>query len=255
MTIKYKTTPEEAFARALPFLSGIATSDEVRKLMGEAGYTKAEHDHGAALLVSISDVKQVQQAMSNGRAVAGAIEQVGRWSERGFARAHAALLRLHPEQHAFVFQNLEAGKGKEGVVAVRVFIDRLDELESGAARTETREADHAALETLAQRGITKVERTRLRDLTTLALTTTDDIPVEQPEEKAKRLATLTELAAWFDDWATTARAVLIRRDHFIKLGLAKRRKHTTAENDNAPDTTTTETPEKKEDAVALQKTG
>ncbi len=32
------------------------------------------------------------------------------------------------------------------------------------------------------------------------------------------------LRAWYEDWSETARAVITRRDHLIRLGLAKRKK-------------------------------
>ena len=93
-----------------------------------------------------------------------ATDKIETWEGAMFVRAHAALRRFHPEQDAFVFTNLEPGSGIASVAAVSTFLDRLDALESAAERKSTRKIDHAALETLSQRGISKDERKQMRDL-------------------------------------------------------------------------------------------
>jgi hypothetical protein len=122
-----------------------------------------------------------------------------------------------------LFDRLEPKQGPEAVVSVGTLLDRLDQLENSPERELTRAADHAALATLAQRGYTPAERARLRGLIELAQTVAPVAPVSDDE----RQAILHELHAWFIDWSTTARSVLDRRDHQIRLGLARRRKSKT----------------------------
>jgi len=102
---------------------------------------------------------------------------------------------------------------------------RFDALENGADRKATRKADHAALATSDARGITKDERKRLRDL--IAVVHGTDMPEGSPAKDAKgneeRREDSSALRKWFVGWSETERAVIKRRDHLIRLGLAKRK--------------------------------
>lgn len=107
-------------------------------------------------------------------------------------------------------------------MGVLTFLDRLDELEKSAERKSTRKDDHAALATLAKRGFDAKERKRLRDLVNLVQSSPELADEAEGAEEEKQAA-LVQLRAWFDDWTSTARSVVGRRDHLIRLGLAKRR--------------------------------
>jgi hypothetical protein len=87
-------------------------------------------------------------------------------------------------------------------------------------RKATRKADQAALATLAERGYTKEERARLRAL----LKTAQTVIVAEPASDDARTAIERELYGWIDDWGTSAKQVIKRRDHLILLGLAERKK-------------------------------
>ncbi|MEO7328753.1 MAG: hypothetical protein ABI193_09260 [Minicystis sp.] len=50
----------------------------------------------------------------------------------------------------------------------------------------------------------------------------DDVP--QLDEKRRKA--LTELKDWFEEWSTAARAVVKKRGHLIRLGLANRKSPT-----------------------------
>ena len=130
----------------------------------------------------------------------------------------------------FLFDNLGPKQGPEAVVSVSTLLDRLDGLESAPERKATRKADQAALATLATRGYSAEERTRLRGLVTTAQT----LVVTAPSSDADREATLQKLYAWYNAWSTIARMVLVRRDHQIAVGIAKRRKAKTDEAPAAP---------------------
>jgi len=77
-------------------------------------------------------------------AARAAITEIDAWDEPGFRRVGAALGRLHPEQHAFVFDGLTAARGQGSLVSVTTLLDRLDALDSAPDREATREVDHAA---------------------------------------------------------------------------------------------------------------
>ena len=127
---------------------------------------------------------------------------------------------MHPEVVNFLFGNLSPKQGPEAVVGVSTLLGRLDALENAPERKATRKADQAALATLASRGYPAGERARLRGLVAAAQT----LVVEAPISDAEREATLQKLYAWFNEWSTIARMVLVRRDHQIAVGIAKRRK-------------------------------
>ncbi len=138
-----------------------------------------------------------------------------------FVRAHAALRRFHPEQDAFVFTNLQTGTGIAAVPAVATFLDRLDALDSSPERKASRKADHAALETLDQRGITKEQRKEMHALVKWVESAPAQ-PVQAAPESPRDVA-LQAIYEWVQDWSDCARTVITRRDQLIRLGIGKRR--------------------------------
>src|SRR5205807_1567213 len=145
--------------------------------------------------------------------------QLDAWDEDGFRRIRAALERLHPDAAAFVFAGgLQASTGAEAVVGVATLLDRLDGLEDGGDRKATRKADHAALATLEQRGITKHERARLRVLVKSAQTLGHAEAPAAEAAPSDRERALGELYRWHKDWSETARSVVKKRAHLITLG-------------------------------------
>ncbi len=110
------------------------------------------------------------------------------------------------------------------MVSVSKLVERLDALKDSPERAATREADNAALATLAQRGIDAALLTKLRELVAIAQMAE---PIESAATTAKnsesREQALRELLAWYKDWSETARVVIRRRDYRIMMGLSKRR--------------------------------
>jgi hypothetical protein len=73
--------------------------------------------------------------------------------------------------------------------------------------------------------IAKEERSRLRGLVNTALRPAhapSPAPKDAPSEQEQREA-LLKLKSWYDEWSDVARVVITRRDHLIRLGLAKRK--------------------------------
>jgi len=111
------------------------------------------------------------------------------------------------------------------VSGVATLLDRLDALETSPGRKAARKADHAALATLSKRGLSADERARLRALvnTATAAAKANEGASDAAEEAPTNEAVL-KLHAWYGEWSEVARAVIKRRDHLIRLGLAKRKK-------------------------------
>lgn len=108
-----------------------------------------------------------------------------------------------------------------------------DEQASGAVMTAS-ELFHdvpaaeckAAIDLLAQRGLDRDERKRLAGLVQVALGSTVAVELQPAAEAAritKRRDSRRALEGWFEEWSSTARAAITRRDLLIRLGLAKRK--------------------------------
>ncbi len=125
-----------------------------------------------------------------------------------------------------MFNGLQASTGMQAALGVMTFLDRLDALEKSPERKSTRKEDHAALETLAKRGIDENERAHLRKLTKIVATSPDldldGVDEDEAKREEERQKALVALRAWFIDWSETARSLIPRRDYLIRLGLASR---------------------------------
>jgi hypothetical protein len=130
-------------------------------------------------------------------------------------RLRAALERLHPDEVA-LFGGFEVGAALVGVTSL---LHRIDALERGEG------AERAlVLDTLAKRGLDRRERARLRRLLELAKRASTPFPASVDPGATRKQAALVALSRWFDDWTTTARACVIRKDWLIRMGLIQRRR-------------------------------
>ena len=222
---------DETPSRVLVFLRALGTAKAIRAQLAAHGYSTDDHAEGWKLLFEASGYPVVpDEPIHRGNPVRDAIGELGAWDRRGFRLARAALKRLHPKQEAFVFDKLETCRGAKAVLGIATFLDRLDALEKSVDRSSTRHSDHAALETLARRGVTKEERERLRRLIGVAQSSPEISFADLEEHSATATAKeqrdhqLGNLRVWYEDWSATARATVTRRDYLIRLGLAKRRR-------------------------------
>lgn len=229
-----RQTLEETPARMLTFLRGIGTTAPIRATLAERGYSAQDHQQGWDLLHKVAGYTDTKSTLVMDE-TQQAITQIDAWDEPTFRIAKAALERLHPDQAAFVFANLQPATGPAAVLTVRLFLERLDALENSPERIATRTQDLEALATLEKRGITKEERQRMHGLLDIAQGLASATPANVTDA---RLDDLRALRAWFDDWTETARAVITRRDHLIRLGLAKRKKFVKPAHPEVPSTTT-----------------
>ena len=230
-----RTTAETSLIRALQFLRAVGSDPNIMVAMRQTGFDEAAQKQGWGLVLSA-------YAAGNGPAAATlsdaplteATTKVEDWQSAMFVRANAALRRLHPEQCEFVFDNLDMGSGIAAVPAVATFLDRLDALESGDERKASRKADHAALATLEQRGVTKESRKEMRALVKW-IESTPAKSADAAGQQSPRDVALQALYEWVQDWSECARTVVKRRDQLIRLGVGKRRSRK-SQNDAPPAT-------------------
>ncbi|MBI4705938.1 MAG: hypothetical protein HY744_33005 [Deltaproteobacteria bacterium] len=154
-----------------------------------------------------------------------AVAELDNWDEPTFARARATLERHFPAAAEYVFANLQAASGSAAVKSVATFLARLGALEAGSdpARADSRADDKNAVALLEKRGITAAERQRVHQLVELALAPTGLVDAPPGADPTERRAKLVALKAWYSEWAETARALVKKRAHLIRLGLATRR--------------------------------
>lgn len=234
-------TLDATINRSFTFLRGVSTNSSIRSRLQSYGFTSADQQEGVQLVNIASGFTRPSPVSDPDDAIArAAIVAVDDADEGLFRIINATLTRRFPAQAAFVLDGLSAVRGPEAVLSVGVLLDRLDALESGPARVATREQDHAALEMLAKRSITKEERTRLRGLVTVALTAkpTGDAAALEAEAERVRNEALIALRAWYREWSEVARAAVTRRDQLIRLGLANRRSPQEEAEDPEPEPAT-----------------
>ncbi len=220
---------DETSARALKFLGALSTNRVIRAVLAARGYTQAVHQAGFELVFAAVGYTRAADAAVDTPEATSALAAIDAWDEPNFRIASAALTAAFPDQHTFLFQDLTAQTGAASLGSVRTFLDRLDALEQGKDRKATHKADLAAIEKLADRGLTKEERARVRGLLAVVQDGPTDAEVAahkeleiEPESPAQRAAKV-ELRAWYVEWSEIARVLIKRRDHLIALGLAKRR--------------------------------
>jgi len=215
-------TLDQTPLRLMMLLRGIGTMKLVRDALRPLGYTAEEHARGWGLLHRCSGFVEGEAPEDTG--VADTIAAIDAWDEPTFTIAEVALRHRHPAQHAFVFRDLKPARGVAAVVGARTFLSRLDALESAPERSATRAADHAALATLAARGITPDERSRVWAMVRAAEVFTDDVTTGDGEASAAaQQARLREARAFYEEWSTLVRMRVTRRDFLIRLGLAQRK--------------------------------
>ncbi len=236
-------------ALALKLLSTLSSNAGALLALQSVGFKDADFEQGWALIRSVPPVAKV---VAQPTTYLDSVRELETWHGPNFTIARAALTHLHPTLADFVFNGVVEGHGIDAAVAVDKFLSNLDELENGAKRKHRRKSDHAALETLATRGITKQVRAHLGSLVVIVEAAPPTHVVEATPPTARRDA-LLKLHAWVTDWHDCARAVITRRDLLIRLGIGKRRSHKQATTPTPPVAATPAQPVVQE-APALAKT-
>ncbi len=215
--------------RVTQFLYGLGAEPGIRTAMFELGnMTTEDITEGRDLLILCfaapvpASADPLSPDAKKSRASAAFLDQ---WDEGGLARYGAALKRKHLPQWSYVFDGgaLKASTGADAIAGVQTFLARVTALETGSdpARAGSKVEDAAAVALLTKRGLTPEVRASLSEHVNIALGPTAPVPtVVTPEERHDRLVALR---AWFDEWSAVARAVIKKRAHLIRLGLASRR--------------------------------
>jgi hypothetical protein len=228
-------TLELAPQRIAKFLNGLGALPSAQTLLFQAGMTDDDLVEGRTLLLDCLAAPRPAPAPESPavRAQREATAELDAWDEPGFARYGAVLARHAPDAGAYVFANLAPSTGSNAVAGVATFLARVDALDKGTdpARAASKAADAAAVKLLGKRKLDGAERARLQALVEVALGPTK-APAEQPKDDGGRRAKLVAARAWFDEWSSTARAVLKKHGWLVRLGLASRK--SPKKDDKAP---------------------
>ncbi|MBK8254540.1 MAG: hypothetical protein IPK82_17970 [Polyangiaceae bacterium] len=222
---------EETVPRAARFLNAIGAVPVIRTMMLQVGMTDEEVGEGGKLITACWSQLPSQRPEADtdeARSQREAVAELDQWDEPNFRRFSATLRRHHPSAGAYVFYNLQPGTGGEAVAAVGTFLKRIDALEKGSdpQREASKKDDKRAVELLAKRGLDKKERARLASLVELAMKPTVALPdsdAHVTERESARVAALTALKDWYEEWAEAARSIIKKRSYLIRMGLASRK--------------------------------
>jgi hypothetical protein len=220
---------EETPPRATKFLLGIGAVAIVRTQLAAAGMTAEDLLEGRKLLLAcLAQPERMTPELDSddAQSTRAATAELDAWDEPNFARYGAALRRRFPSAYAYVFRDLKASTGSAAVAGVATFLARIKALAEGSdpARSASVKDDAKAVALLETRGLKTAERKRLDALVKRALGPTESLDALPAEETSdERLAKLALLKGWYDEWATTARAVVKKRVYLIRLGLAQRK--------------------------------
>lgn len=221
------STLEVTVRRALDFLRGVGSTPVIIHLMTQAGYTANAHREGQRLLSDVVAFVQGGQSLFTvtSSAHTAAIDELTSWEKTVFRRLRVAATRFYPDDAEAIFGNLKISDKMDVALLVKIFLERM----ASSSGAKSRKAPSGILKLFAQRGFGAEEIAHLNKLVriTEAPAAEDSAEVldetERAAQKATRLEMLTALRGWYDDWAETARSVLVRRDHLIRVGLAQRK--------------------------------
>lgn len=144
------------------------------------------------------------------------IPEIDRWENRNFDIADASLKRRHPAVHAELFMNLSKMNGAEVLISVPTFVKRYEAL---SARTD--DDAKAAVALLHRRGITPASVAGVKALLDKARTIqTATVPTPDPEREAQLEKSISDLWAWYLEWAQVARTAIPNKNLRIHLGIS-----------------------------------
>ena len=220
-------TLERTFDRMPRFLEGIAESEAIAAALATKGFTVAIHEDGWARYQAARRHRVPAILQSPDTKAAKAINFFDAWDEGALALTDATLARAYAAQHKYIREGLKATTGIGAVLNGRAWLERVDALAASPQDAPTHAKDLSAVAALATVGFTEAERTRLWALVKDAESVS--LPSEAAQRaaaahaalEAQRVVALTALYDWFFQWSRIAHAVLTKKSHHIKLGLAQ----------------------------------
>ena len=198
--------------RTLTFLTGL-THPRIASALAPHGFSQAVLAEGWDLLTKVTGARLGRiPATSIGEGDLAALDS---WENKWFPIADAALSRHFSTVRERVFLNLSQTTGREVLVSVSTFLDRLGEL----ADSEDPE-DQEALELLVQRGLNDEARNEA-DLLLAAITSVAEVV----EDEARQVEQELEDAMWiyYLEWSAIARSAI--KDGRLLQRLGFRRRH------------------------------
>jgi len=215
-----KISVPEKLRRILTFLYGLRDPRASSPLAAH-GLDSAELQHGWSLFLAAARGIMAEGGEPQGEEIAGALAELDSWENKWFPIARASLNARYPAVADQVFLNLTQATGREVILTVQTFLDRVDPLFAAAAGTDNASAGQL----LRSRRLTADACDRARAL----LSRIQDISLPAtpaPPPPADRDAAVAAAWSWFQEWAEIARVVVLRKDLRIRLGVSQPTDHT-----------------------------
>lgn len=217
--------------RVLAFLMGLGNPANMRVLQ-QYGFDQAALDEGWTLLRRTANNRLGVQRVAG--PTRDQIDRLDAWENHWFPIASAVLQRHHREVHAKVFHNLGQTSGKEVVLSVGTFVERIDELITSG--------DSAVMATLRKHGLTDEALGEARAML--------DEVMQPPVEETPPGAELgvrdyeAEDAMWayYLLWSAIARRAITDRRQLRQLGFLRSSRNSAGE-DESPDGDTPDAPD------------
>jgi hypothetical protein len=217
-----EATLKLAPGRLLTFLEAV-TEPAIRAQFATLGWSDERLDEAWSLLgeLKAASVVPVEAAIDP---IPEAMRSCEAWQATTLVRMRALLQMSHPEQAAFLFGDIEPGKGTAAVLNAATFLERRRALDKDPRRKDTRTADHEALAMIDETLMAKASIKELEaNVATVQSAGDASERLTRPKRDGQRLEALRKIHAWVTAWSEMARTVVTRRDQLIKLGIAKRR--------------------------------
>jgi hypothetical protein len=151
---------DDTVLRCFTFIDAVSRSVEARAALRKRGYGVAEHNDGWAKIAHVcTPTFPAPSSRESEHAALAATQAIEARDEDVFRVVRAALRHRHPRQAGFLLRGIGPARGAFAVRNTRLLVERLDALARGA-----HDGDHAALRTLASRGLGPEEIAELRVL-------------------------------------------------------------------------------------------
>jgi hypothetical protein len=207
----------EVLAKALAFLYGLRVKEAARRLRAH-GFTAEERKRGWELFLAVAQGSHTTMPEFPSGDEAEALRELDALENRWFPIARATLHANFPAVEAVLFDKLAQSSGRDVIVSMSLFSERLEML-AGASDAEKQAA--ALLET---RGLTSAVRDRIKAL----LATIKNLEAAAGETAGDEDAADADLQAgtealwtWYQQWAEIARVVIPKKSLRIRLGVSE----------------------------------
>jgi len=218
-------TLEQVPQKVFTFIQAAGTNLTIRAALQRRGYTPQVHQQGWTLLHTAGNVSPQGEITAIDSEVANAVAELDAMDRDMIELIDATLSRRFPDQAKVLIDGLVPATGMRAVYNIDHIVRGAKALRSAPDRKATRKQDKAALDLLAERGLTTAEFDRLAQLVAVATSAPEVEPLDPGEGKAadeRYVRARGDLWVWYNEWSRIAKTVLKRRDYLMQLGLAHR---------------------------------